>query len=146
MFDKDINFSTEFQYKVSLKKKIITWYSSLHFILPKMTKSRPLIWEISTAPQKLLYCNKSFSRFWTHLDDRPKTLTYRQIPPKSSQAQNNWFAFKETPVYKEECAYLHAPDMNKIKWVRKQLRKLMLWEFFLLYLSLVKVIPETESI
>ena len=56
---------------------------------------------------------------------------------KVSQAQNNWFIFKET---------LHAPNMNKVKWVRKQLRTVMLWEFFLLYLSLVKVIPETESI
>ena len=36
---------------------------------------------------------------------------------KVSQAQNNWFIFKET---------LHAPDMNKVKWVRKQLRTVML--------------------
>ena len=41
------------------------------------------------------------------------------------------------------CADLHIPDMNKFKWVRKQLRTVMLWEFLLLYLSLVKVIPET---
>ena len=63
---------------------------------------------------------------------------------KVSQAQNNWFVFKETPFTKEGCTDLHTPDMNKVKWVWKQLRTVMLWEFFLLYLSLVKVIPETE--
>ena len=65
---------------------------------------------------------------------------------KFSQAQNNWFVLKETPVYKRGYADLHAPDMSKVKWVRKQLRTVMLWEFFLLYLLLIKVVPETESI
>ena len=65
---------------------------------------------------------------------------------KVSLAQYNWFVFKEHRFKKEGCAALHAPDMNKVKWVRKQLRTVILWEFFLLYLSLVKVIPETESI
>ena len=31
--------------------------------------------------RQLLYCNQSFSRFGNHFDDRPKRLTYRQIPP-----------------------------------------------------------------
>ena len=35
------------------------------------------------SPQKLLYCNISFSWFWTHFDNRPKILTYHQIPPNS---------------------------------------------------------------
>ena len=63
-----------------------------------------------------------------------------------SLAQYNWFVFKETPVYNRGVRRSGTPDMNKVKWVRKQLRTVMLWEFFLLYLSLVKVIPETESI
>ena len=46
---------------------------------------------------------------------------------------------------KEGCEDLHAPDMNKVKSVRKQLSTVILWELFLLYLSLVKVIQETES-
>ena len=54
---------------------------------------------------------------------------------KVSKAQSNWFVFKED-----------NPDMNRVKWVRKQLHTVMLWEFFLLYLSLVKVIPETENL
>ena len=62
------------------------------------------------------------------------------------QAQNNCFVFKETPFTKDRCADLHTPDMNKVKWVRKQLLTVMLWEFFLMYLSLVKEIPETDSI
>ena len=65
---------------------------------------------------------------------------------KLSQAQNNWFVFKETPFTKEGYTDLYASDMNKVKWVRKQLLTVMLWEFFLLYLSLVKVILETDSI
>ena len=65
---------------------------------------------------------------------------------KVSQAQNNWFIFKVTPVYKRGVRRSTRLDMNKVKWVRKQLRMVMLWEFFLLYLSLVKVVPETESI
>ena len=55
---------------------------------------------------------------------------------KLSQAQNNWFVFKETPVYKKGVRGC----------VRKEQCTVMLWEFFLLYLSLVKVIPETKSI
>ena len=31
--------------------------------------------------RQLLYCNQSFSRFGNHFDDKPKRLTYRQIPP-----------------------------------------------------------------
>ena len=65
---------------------------------------------------------------------------------KVGQAENNWFVFKETPFTKEGCTDLHIPDMNKVKWIRKQLRTVMLWEFLLLYLSVVKVILETDSI
>ena len=47
-----------FQYWISvqsqLKKKVITWYSPLHFILLKMTINSPLKWEISTAEVTLL--------------------------------------------------------------------------------------------
>ena len=56
--------------------------------------------------------NRSFSRFGTNFDDRPKMLTYCQIFPnvfllkncpmkiKVSQAQDNWLVFKEAPAYK----------------------------------------------
>ena len=55
MFNKNINFSTEFQYRDSLKKQeFITWYSLLDFILLKMTISSALKWEISTAEVTLL--------------------------------------------------------------------------------------------
>ena len=36
--------------------------------------------------------------------------------------------------------------MNRVKWVRQQLRTVMLWGFFLLYLSLLKVILKTEKV
>ena len=65
---------------------------------------------------------------------------------KVSQAQNNWFVFKEMQFTKEGWTDLHTPEMNKVKWVWKQLPTAMLWKFFLQYLSLVKVIPEIESI
>ena len=47
---------------------------------PKNDNKQP--WNEKLAPQKLLYCNQSFF-FWfeTHFDDRPKIMTYRQIPP-----------------------------------------------------------------
>ena len=61
-----------------------------------------------------------------------------------SQAQSNWFVFKEAPAYKRGGADLHNPDMSSVKWVRQQLCTVMPWEFFLLYLSLFNVIPETE--
>ena len=51
----------------------------MHFILLKMSISSPLNEKLEQ--QKLLYCNQRFSRFWTHFDDRPKILTYRQISP-----------------------------------------------------------------
>ena len=37
---------------------------------------------------------------------------------KVSQAQSNWFVFKEAPAIKEGCADLHNPDMNRVKWVQ----------------------------
>ena len=64
------------------------------------------------APQQSLYYNRTFSRFWTHSDDRPKILTYHQTSPniylltncpikiKVSQAQDNWFILKEASTYK----------------------------------------------
>ena len=39
----------------------------------------------------LLYCNQSFSRFWTHFDDKPKILTYRQIPPNIFYLRLSYF-------------------------------------------------------
>ena len=45
---------------------------------PKNDNKQP--WNEKIAPQKLLYCKQSFSRFGTHFDDRPKILIYRQIP------------------------------------------------------------------
>ena len=39
------------------------------------------LWNEKLAPQKLLYCKQRFSQFETHFDDRPKILTYLQIPP-----------------------------------------------------------------
>ena len=151
VFNKNINFSTEFQYRVSLKKQqFITWYSSLHSILLKMTA----LWKKKLAPQKLLYCNEYFSRFGNHFDDRPKILTYRQIPSNvfylklsyennsKSSTEKLGFFLRKHRFTKEGCADLHTSDMNKIEWVRT----VMLWEFFLLCLSLVKVIQETESI
>ena len=36
---------------------------------------------------------------------------------KVSQAQSNWFVFKERPFTKEGCTDLHTPDMNKVKQV-----------------------------
>ena len=64
-------------------------------------------WEIGIAEFTLLW--PKIFLVWTHFDDRPKILTYRQILPdifylglyyeiKVSQAQYNWFVFKETTV------------------------------------------------
>ena len=63
----------------------------------------------------LLYCNQIFPWFGTRFDDRPKVLTYRQIPQnifllrdcpiktKVSEAQSNYFVFKETLVCSQIC-------------------------------------------
>ena len=80
MFNKNIYFSTEFQYWISQRTNNLTCYSSLQFILLKMTISIPLKWGISTTAVPLLKQPK-FSRFGTHFDDMPKILTYRQISP-----------------------------------------------------------------
>ena len=40
-------------------------------------------------------------------------------------------------------ADLRTPNMNRVKWLQELLRTAMPWEFFLLYLSLLQVIPET---
>ena len=43
-------------------------------------------------------------------------------------------------------ADLRTPDMNRVKWRQQLLRTVMLWDVFLLYLSSLKMIPETKSI
>ena len=47
---------------------------------------------------------------------------------------------KEAP--EKGCADLCNPDMNMVKWLQQQLRTMMSWEFILLYLSLLKVVPK----
>ena len=61
----------------------------MHFIHQKMTA----LWNEKLALQKLLYCNQSFSQFWTHFDDRPKILTYRQISPNIFYLSLSFFSF-----------------------------------------------------
>ena len=56
-----LNFSTEF----------VTYYSSLHFILPKVTINIHLKWEISTKADTL----RSFS-VWDHFYDRSNISEY----------------------------------------------------------------------
>ena len=63
---------------------------------------------------------------------------------KVSQAQSNWFVFKEAPGIKEGCADLHNPDMNRVKWVQTATHGDAIRVLSFLYLSLVKMIPETE--
>ena len=64
-----LHFSTE---SAKLQnQQFIPCYSSLHFILLKMTNNKHLKWEIST--------NQSCSQFATHFDEKPKILTYRQV-------------------------------------------------------------------
>ena len=157
MFNENINFSTEFQYRVSLKKQqFITWYFSLHLILLKMTKNSPLKWHISTAKVPLLFYKVFLGlgpilttglKYWLTAKFL-QTFFTQDCPMKTkvTQAQNYWFVFKERSFTTKGRTDLHTPDMNKVKWVQKQLRMAILWKFFLPYISLVKVIPETESI
>ena len=60
-----MNVSTEFS-KLQ-NKQFIPWYSSLHFILLKITNNKHLRWVIST--------NQSSSLFATHFEEKPKILT-----------------------------------------------------------------------
>ena len=101
-----LNFSTESAKKLTVCNLLflITLYS------PKNGNRHPS--DEKVAPQQLLCCNQSFSWFGTHFYDRPKVLTYSQIPLgiflltdcpmkiRVSQAQSNWFVFKEGPDYK----------------------------------------------
>ena len=96
--------------------KKATIYNLIFFLTlysPKNDNKQPSENE-NLAPQQLLYCNQSFSWFGTYFGDRPKVLTYSQIPPnifllthcpmkiKVSQAQSNWFVFKEAQANKRE--------------------------------------------
>ena len=44
-------------------------------------KNNKCIWDEKLALQQLFYYNQSCSRFATHLDDKPRILTYSQISP-----------------------------------------------------------------
>ena len=80
----------------------------------------------------------------------PKTLTYHQLAAnifllrnctikiRVCQTQSNWFVFKEAPAYKRRY-------MNTVKGPRQQICTVILWELFLLYLSLLKLVIEYKS-
>ena len=84
MFNKNINFRTEFNSKSDEKTAIYKLIFLIARYSPKNDNNQ-------LAPQKLLYCNQSFSRFWTHFNGRPKILTYRQIPPNIFYLRLSYF-------------------------------------------------------
>ena len=123
-----------------------------------MTISIPLKWGISTTAVPLLKQPK-FSRFGTHFDDMPKILTYRQISPNiflkkwkqksvKHRAQREFFKFfiKKISWNRRICRDSHPFVLwrqrliNRVKWVRQQLTTVILWQLFLLSLSMLKVI------
>ena len=154
MLNKIINFSVWTSVLNQLKnQQFMTCYSSLQFILLRMTISIPLNEKL--AQQQRLYYNRSFSGFGTHLDDGPKILTCRRISPnifclqtvllkqKSVKHRAIGSFWRRYRLIKKGWEDLGTSDMDRAKWVRQQLRTRMLWEFFLLYLPLFKVMSET---
>ena len=111
----------------------MTCYSSLQFILLKMTINTSL-WNEKLAPHSNHFTiTEVFFLFGTHFDDRPKILTYRQISP-------NIFLLTNCPMkITVSQADMRSPDMYSVKWLRQQLRTMMYWEFFFLYFWLLKV-------
>ena len=131
----------------------MTCCSSLQFILLRMTINIPLNEKL--APQQRLYYSKSFSGFGIHFDDGPKILTCRRISPnffclqtvilkqKSVKHRATGSFWRRYRLIEKGWEDLDTSDMDRAKWVRQQLRTRMLWEFFLLYLPLFKVMSET---
>ena len=114
-------------------------------------------WNEKLAPEQALYYKQSFSVLRTTLNTCLKCwLTAKFLQNficlqsflqkgNVSQTQGNWFVFLESVAYKRQwCTDLHNPiwiGLNESDYSYT----VMLWEFFPLYLSLVKVIPETQS-
>ena len=96
------------------------------------------------ALQQALYYDWSFSRFGTYFDGRPKILTYHQISSNAVLLTN--CPMKVTVSQTVSLADLRILDMNTSNWFWQQPYTVMLWEFFILYLSLLKVIPNSLSI
>ena len=94
--------------------------------------------------QQALYYDWSFSRFGTYFDGRPKILTYHQISSNAFLLTN--CPMKVTVSQTVSLADLRILDMNTNNWFWQQPYTVMLWEFFTLYLSLLKVIPNSLSI
>ena len=94
--------------------------------------------------QQALYYDWSFSRFGTYFDGRPKILTYHQISSNAVLLTN--CPMKVTVSQTVSLADLRILDMNTSNWFWQQPYTVMLWEFFILYLSLLKVIPNSLSI
>ena len=94
--------------------------------------------------QQALYYDWSFSRFGTYFDGRPKILTYHQISSNAVLLTN--CPMKVTVSQTVSLADLRILDMNTSSWFWQQPYTVMLWEFFILYLSLLKVIPNSLSI
>ena len=106
----------------------MTCYSSLKFILLKMTINTSL-WNKKLAPHNSHFTiTEVFSRFGTHFDDRPQILTYRQISPNSFLLTN--CPMKITVSQAINQADLRTSDMYRVKWLRQYLHTVMFWEFF----------------
>ena len=91
----------------------MTCYSSLKFILLKMTINTSL-WNKKLAPRNShLTIIKVFFRFGTHFDDRPKILTYRQVSPNIFLLTN--CPMKITVSQAISQADLRTPDMYRVK-------------------------------
>ena len=109
----------------------MTCFSSLQFMFLKM-KINTSPWNEKLAPHNSHFTiTKAFFRFGNHFDDRPKMLTYHQI------SRNIFFLtncpMKITVSQEVSQADMRTSDVNRVKWLRQQLRTVMLWEFFFLY-------------
>ena len=90
-----LNFSTESTEKLTIS---MTCYSSLKHILLKITVNMKLNEKL--APEQSLFYKRSFSRFGTHFDGRPKMLTYGQHFSKTCFAHKLSYKIRKLLKYR----------------------------------------------
>ena len=106
-----------------------------------MTINLPLKWEISTRAVTLLwdpFCRSNYRQISLKLLFVYK-LSYKKF--KSVKHRVIGSIFRGQQLIKDGLKDLRTPDMNRVKWVRQQLRMVMVW-----VLSFVIIIAQSDTI
>lgn len=131
LFDQNISFSSE----LVVKQQFMTFFSSLQFV--------PLNILVHILLKQNMHQNSHFTIYsiYGNLELTKKLfqdeLSHKEV--KVTEMQISWFVFQDTAAYKRQRREnLRNIDMKRVYWVRHQPHTIIVWEFPLIQLLLLK--------